>query len=71
MFIRWQTVNVGMKKDEPYFGVDGRLEVWNLTVAKDQYSFTNMWIQNGPPDQLNVILAGWTVKYLILLALIN
>ncbi|KAH9710425.1 NEP-interacting protein 1 [Citrus sinensis] len=59
---RFHTVNVGMKKDVPYFGVDGRLEVWNLTVAKDQYSFTNMWIQNGPPDQLNVILAGWTVS---------
>ncbi|KAK1569053.1 hypothetical protein Q3G72_032055 [Acer saccharum] len=55
-------LNSAMKRDVPYFGVDGYVAAWNLTIADDQQSFTTMWVQNGPRDQLNSILAGWTVS---------
>ncbi|KAK4845451.1 hypothetical protein QYF36_005269 [Acer negundo] len=51
-------VNLAMKIDVPYFGADGYVVAWNLTIADDQQSFTTMWVQNGPHDQLNSILAG-------------
>ncbi|KAJ0054617.1 hypothetical protein Pint_03429 [Pistacia integerrima] len=53
-------VNLGMKKGVPYFGAEAYIASWGLNVAGDQHSSTNIWVQNGPPDQLNVILAGWT-----------
>lgn len=52
-----------MKKGVPYFGAEAYIAGWGLNVAGDQHSSTNMWVQNGPPDQLNVILAGWTVNF--------
>ncbi|KAJ0037366.1 hypothetical protein Pint_23199 [Pistacia integerrima] len=51
-----------MKRGVPYFGAEAYIASWGLNVAGDQHSSTNMWVQNGPPDQLNVILAGWTVS---------
>ncbi|KAK3183036.1 hypothetical protein Dsin_030322 [Dipteronia sinensis] len=49
-----------MKTEVPYFGVEAYVAGWNLTIAHDQQSFTTMWVQRGPRDQLNSILAGWT-----------
>ncbi|KAK3183037.1 hypothetical protein Dsin_030323 [Dipteronia sinensis] len=59
---RLHAVNLAMKTDVPYFGVEAYVAGWNLTIAHDQQSFTTMWVQSGPRDQLNSILAGWTVS---------
>lgn len=45
-----------------YYGVLGRGSVYNLTVGNDQSSFHTIWLQNAPPDRLNVLAAGWTVR---------
>lgn len=45
-----------------YSGVSGIGSVYNLRVEKDQSSFHTVWLQSGPPDRLNVLAAGWTVR---------
>ncbi|XP_048138549.1 uncharacterized protein LOC125315962 [Rhodamnia argentea] len=43
------------------YGCHGATTVYNLTVAQDQFSSHNMWIETGPPDHISMIAAGWQV----------
>ncbi|KAF8034370.1 hypothetical protein BT93_C0618 [Corymbia citriodora subsp. variegata] len=44
------------------YGGGGRTTVYNLTVAHDQFSTHNMWIETGPPEHISMIVVGWTVS---------
>ncbi|XP_056166730.1 uncharacterized protein LOC115674496 [Syzygium oleosum] len=44
------------------YGAYGIINVYNLTIAHDQASTHNMWIESGPLDKLNMIVAGWQVS---------
>ncbi|KAL3743405.1 hypothetical protein ACJRO7_018668 [Eucalyptus globulus] len=44
------------------YGIYGRTSIYNITVASDQSSSHNIWIQSGPVDHLSMIVAGWTVS---------
>ncbi|XP_022145288.1 uncharacterized protein LOC111014777 [Momordica charantia] len=58
-------VSVAMKKGIKYYGASGSVSVYNLSVAQDQSSSSNIWIIGGPPQAPNVILAGWQVNPMI------
>ncbi|KAF8041614.1 hypothetical protein BT93_A0268 [Corymbia citriodora subsp. variegata] len=42
------------------YGAYGRTSIYNITVARDQFSSHNIWIQNGSTDHVSMIVAGWT-----------
>ncbi|MCL7035474.1 hypothetical protein MKW94_015110 [Papaver nudicaule] len=44
-----------------YYGGKGRVSVENPTVGPDQFSSAQIWVQNGPDEELNSIESGWTV----------
>ncbi|XP_056177013.1 uncharacterized protein LOC115677271 [Syzygium oleosum] len=44
------------------YGGGGRTSVFNLTVARDQVSAHNVWIETGPPEHISMIVAGWMVS---------
>ncbi|XP_010054837.2 uncharacterized protein LOC104443194 [Eucalyptus grandis] len=44
------------------YGIYGRTSIYTITVASDQSSSHNIWIQSGPVDHLSMIVAGWTVS---------
>ncbi|XP_030457433.2 uncharacterized protein LOC115678232 [Syzygium oleosum] len=44
------------------YGAYGRTSIYNITVANDQFSSHNIWIQTGPIDHVSMIVAGWTVS---------
>ncbi|KAF8034368.1 hypothetical protein BT93_C0616 [Corymbia citriodora subsp. variegata] len=44
------------------YGGGGRTTVFNLTVAHDQFSAHNMWIETGPPEHISMIVVGWMVS---------
>ncbi|KAL5786873.1 hypothetical protein ACOSP7_003822 [Xanthoceras sorbifolium] len=46
------------RPDYKYHGVMGKMSIHNITVGEDQSSSTNIWVGNGPPDQVNYIAAG-------------
>ncbi|XP_018725568.2 uncharacterized protein LOC104439075 [Eucalyptus grandis] len=43
------------------YGGGGDVTVYNLTVAHDQFSAHNMWIETGPPEHVSMIAFGWMV----------
>ncbi|XP_030524858.1 uncharacterized protein LOC115737045 [Rhodamnia argentea] len=43
------------------YGTSAYISVYNLTVARDQYSAHNIWISTGPLDRFSMIAAGWQV----------
>ncbi|KAF8041616.1 hypothetical protein BT93_A0270 [Corymbia citriodora subsp. variegata] len=47
------------KTDDIKYGLYGRTSIYNITVAQDQFSSHNIWIQSGPPDHVSMIVAGW------------
>ncbi|XP_023640698.1 uncharacterized protein LOC111831170 [Capsella rubella] len=44
-----------------YRGVEAGISVHNLTLQNNQYSKSQIWLENGPRDQLNSIQVGWAV----------
>ncbi|XP_019100741.1 PREDICTED: uncharacterized protein LOC109132812 [Camelina sativa] len=44
-----------------YRGAEARISVHSLTVQNNQYSKSQIWLENGPRNQLNSIQVGWTV----------
>ncbi|ESQ52138.1 hypothetical protein EUTSA_v10017910mg [Eutrema salsugineum] len=44
-----------------YRGAEADISVHSLNLKDNQYSKSQMWLENGPPDQLNSIQAGWAV----------
>ncbi|XP_030457435.1 uncharacterized protein LOC115678234 [Syzygium oleosum] len=44
------------------YGAYGRASVYNISVASDQFSSHNIWIQTGPRDHVSMIVAGWMVS---------
>ncbi|PIA46355.1 hypothetical protein AQUCO_01500109v1 [Aquilegia coerulea] len=50
------------KKNATYHGSKTYIAVYTPNMLPDQYSEGAMWINNGPPDQLNSIQVGWTVN---------
>ncbi|KAK7321485.1 hypothetical protein VNO77_32184 [Canavalia gladiata] len=45
----------------PYYQVQGATSMYNPRVKKDQVSASLVWVQNGPTNKLNKIVAGWHV----------
>ncbi|XP_027368488.1 uncharacterized protein LOC113874464 [Abrus precatorius] len=45
----------------PFYGVRGDSSLYNPKVEKDQISSAHLWVQNGPVDTNNKIVAGWHV----------
>jgi len=43
------------------YGGYGISNVYNLTLANDQVSSHNIWIETGPVNHINMIVAGWQV----------
>ncbi|XVF10588.1 hypothetical protein REPUB_Repub07fG0195300 [Reevesia pubescens] len=44
------------------FGAKATMNVWNPSVSSDQSSFSIIWIENGPIETINAILAGVGVQ---------
>ncbi|XP_023636778.1 uncharacterized protein LOC111830071 [Capsella rubella] len=44
-----------------YRGASATISIHNLTVQNNQYSKNQIWLENGPRDQLNSIQVGWAV----------
>ncbi|XP_019100834.1 PREDICTED: uncharacterized protein LOC104789253 [Camelina sativa] len=44
-----------------YRGAEAYISLHNLTVQNNQYSKSQIWLENGPQDQLNSIQVGWAV----------
>ncbi|XP_027368489.1 uncharacterized protein LOC113874465 [Abrus precatorius] len=45
----------------PYYGVSGDTSIYNPKVEKDQISASHLWVENGPVENNNRIVAGWHV----------
>ncbi|GMJ12993.1 hypothetical protein like AT4G23370 [Hibiscus trionum] len=43
------------------FGARTTMNVWGPSTLPRQASFANLWISNGPSEELNVVQAGWAV----------
>ncbi|KAK7321484.1 hypothetical protein VNO77_32181 [Canavalia gladiata] len=43
----------------PYYGVQGATSIYNPRVENGQVSSSLLWVQNGHPNNLNRIVAGW------------
>ncbi|KAI3834536.1 hypothetical protein MKW92_015112 [Papaver armeniacum] len=48
-------------------GIHSVINTANPKVGNDQYSSAQLWVSNGPPDDINTIQAGWVVCILYLL----
>lgn len=62
--MRSQQVFVKLKETQgvKYFGVWGIGSVYNLSLdSEDQSSSGNVFVMRGPRNELNVLVAGWTV----------
>ncbi|KAI3943693.1 hypothetical protein MKW98_004198 [Papaver atlanticum] len=46
---------------ESIYGASGLFNVWAPSVSQDQFSSTEIAVQSGSPEELNVIRFGWTV----------
>jgi len=48
---------------ERYYGVEAYISIdAKLTLAREQLSSSNLWIQSGSPDDVNMISAGIMVR---------
>lgn len=45
-----------------YRGAEAEISIHDLKLQNNQYSKSQMWLENGPPGQLNSIQAGWAVS---------
>ncbi|KAI3964245.1 hypothetical protein MKW92_012151 [Papaver armeniacum] len=46
---------------EVYYGGSARITVTNPSVDSDKFSTGQIWVQNGPAEELNSIEVGWAV----------
>ncbi|CAN6802455.1 hypothetical protein Bca4012_078192 [Brassica carinata] len=44
-----------------YRGAQADISIHNLTLQNNQYSKSQIWLENGPPGELNSIQVGWAV----------
>ncbi|CAF1867317.1 unnamed protein product [Brassica rapa] len=44
-----------------YRGAEAEISIHSLNLQDNQYSKSQIWLENGPPGQLNSIHAGWAV----------
>ncbi|KAK3183313.1 hypothetical protein Dsin_030599 [Dipteronia sinensis] len=57
-----QKVEVGTSEGWGYsHGATGVVSVYDLSLTDEQISSANILLTNGPPEQRNVIMAGWMV----------
>lgn len=49
-----------------YRGAEAEISIHSLNLQDNQYSKSQIWLENGPPGQLNSIHAGWAVSKLII-----
>ncbi|KAI3925318.1 hypothetical protein MKW92_020812 [Papaver armeniacum] len=47
--------------EKVFYGAKARLSVTNPTVQSSQFSTSQIWIMNGPDEELNSIEFGWAV----------
>lgn len=45
-----------------YRGAEADISIHDLNLPNNQYSKSQIWLENGPPSQLNSIQAGWAVS---------
>ncbi|KAI6671818.1 hypothetical protein NL676_006703 [Syzygium grande] len=42
-----------------FMGASAKINVWNPTVVSPEVSFSQIWLEAGPPESLNTVEAGW------------
>ena len=45
-----------------YRGAQADISIHNLTLQNNQLSRSQIWLENGPPGELNSIQVGWAVR---------
>ncbi|KAF8041617.1 hypothetical protein BT93_A0271 [Corymbia citriodora subsp. variegata] len=56
-------INLGdSNTDDIKYGLYGRTSIYNVTVAQEQFSSHNVWIQSEPLDHVSMITVGWMVN---------
>ena len=45
----------------PYHGVEAWFKMFEIDIAKDQASYSQIYIGNGSNNEVNFISAGWMV----------
>lgn len=62
LLVCFQFATINMKTKATFNGARAVISIHNPDVTEDQYSMAQIWIQNGPPAELNSIQAGWAVS---------
>ncbi|RZC93033.1 hypothetical protein C5167_028391 [Papaver somniferum] len=57
-------VSVQSFSEKVYYGGKASISIVNPSVDMDKFSTAQIWIQNGPTEELNSIEFGWAVSYL-------
>lgn len=50
-----------------YRGAEADISIHNVDVRNNQYTKSQIWVENGPRGQLNSIQVGWAVSYYLTL----
>jgi len=49
-----------------FHGAYAAIGLYNLSIGENQYSISSIWVESGPPTELNSIKVGTGVSYLSL-----
>lgn len=60
IFLKFATLET--TKDMMFRGGSARIGTYNLSLQENQYSISGIWIQSGPPTELNSIQVGTGVS---------
>ncbi|KAI3849952.1 hypothetical protein MKW98_026866 [Papaver atlanticum] len=61
MYHHYVTVETPYNEKNEYYGAKVSFGIHKPSVTSNQFSTSQMWIQNGPRDQTNSIETGWAV----------
>ncbi|RZC76501.1 hypothetical protein C5167_000617 [Papaver somniferum] len=61
MYHHYVTVETPYDEKNEYYGAKSSFGIHKPSVTSNQFSTSQMWIQNGPRDQTNSIEIGWAV----------
>ncbi|RZC85397.1 hypothetical protein C5167_041580 [Papaver somniferum] len=61
MYYHFVSVEEENKEGKPYFGSVAWMSVHGFELNHDQITTAQIWIQNGPPENINSIEVGWFI----------
>ncbi|KAI3861114.1 hypothetical protein MKX03_023657 [Papaver bracteatum] len=61
MYHHYVSVETPYEEKNEYYGAKASFGIHKPFVTPRQFSTSQMWLQNGPPDQTNSIETGWAV----------